>query len=821
MTVLGADGRPAAGEVALWAVDEGVLRLTGYESPDVLAQLYVPRPHLVSTADSRARLLVASELEAKGFTEGSGKAKSPGGGGGEGFADAAGGLAPTIRKDFRALAVWQGSVVLGADGTATVPFNLPDSLTNYRVLAVASSGGARFGVGIGKLNVSQPFLVRPALPRFLAVGDTAIAGAVVQNDTGQAGTLTLTFGLPSGAPVRIDGPTTRTIEIGTGPTEVRFPLVAENVGDAAVTFIASFVSKDGVIKASDAVKAGFSVEITRRLEAVAAAGVVKAGDGQGRSIAEKLRVPSGIYQDLGGLEIDTSSSALAGLQTGVQYLVEYPYGCLEQRTSRLRVLLMLSDLRGSFPLPQLPADLAKVISTELNHLRDYQTPDGGLAYWPGDNYADPFLSARVLELLMYAEKLGHRTPQGVKGPLITYLQRTTEQETTTDDGTLDAFEATRAEVLFALARAGKPEPSLTKELWKHRFDLEPFEQVSLLSAMLEGGETGTRPEELWKNLRNSLHVEADEAYVEGEGWGCDCLWYLADSNVHTTAAFLELLVKVNPDDPIAPKLVKWLLAQRRNGTWQNTLENGYALSALVGYYRAVEPEAPDFRAEILLDGLRADDAQWKGRSLDVRHVVKTTKELGTTLRAGTPVPFEVRATGKGRLYYSARLRYAPEVRGLAPLDAGFTVERHYRVVKDGKPARTETTNFVAGDLVQVEIVVSSAQARHNVVVDDPLPAGLEAVDAQLSSSAQTDTASTGTSGAFGINHTELRDDRVLLFADTLDGGTFTYTYVARATTSGTFLVAPPQAEEMDRPEIFGRNATVTVKVAVPGSPAGS
>jgi alpha-2-macroglobulin len=375
-------------------------------------------------------------------------------------------------------------------------------------------------------------------------------------------------------------------------------------------------------------------------------------------------------------------------------------------------------------------------------------------------------------------------------------------------------------VLYALARAGKPEPALTKELWKHRFDLQPFEQVSLLSAMLESGETGDRPQELWKNLRSSLHVEADEAYVEGDDWGCDCSWYLGESNVHTTAAFLELAVKVDPEDPIAPKMAKWLLAQRRNGTWQNTLENGYALAALVNYYRAVEPDAPDFTAEILLDGLKADSAQWKGRSLDVRHVAKTTAELAAQLKPGKAVPFEVRATGKGRLYYSARLRYAPELRSLTALDAGFTVERQYYVLKDGKPALKETTNFAAGDLVQVRVVVSTAQARHNVVVDDPLPAGLEAVDAQLSSSAQSDTVGTGSS-TYGINHTELRDDRVLLFADTLEGGTFSYTYVARATTPGTFLVAPTQTEEMYRPEVFGRNATVTVKVAVPGAPAGS
>ena len=241
------------------------------------------------------------------------------------------------------------------------------------------------------------------------------------------------------------------------------------------------------------------------------------------------------------------------------------------------------------------------------------------------------------------------------------------------------------------------------------------------------------------------------------------------------------------------------------------------MSALVTYYRAAEADVPDLSATVLLGTVTADLSKWKGRSLDVRSTNQSMANLRSALVPGRSTPLTISTTGKGTLFYSARLRYAPELRTLGPLDVGFTVERTYLVKrknKQGVETWQKVTDVRPGDLVQVRLVVSTAQERHNVVIDDPLPAGLEALDAQLASTSQTDTENSGSSGTgFGIDHTELRDDRVLLFATTLQPGTLDYTYMARATTSGSFIVPPAQAEEMYRPEIFGRNGTVTMNVA--------
>ena len=150
-------------EVTLWAVDYGVLSLTGYRTPDVLGSVYVHKALQVMNTDSRQRIVSRRVLTPKGDAEG-------GGGGVDGGA---------VRKDFRVLAFWIGSVATNANGEASVDVKLPESLTTYRIMAVAGDRASRFGNGDAEVRVNKPLTMKPTFPRFLAVGDKALFGAVV------------------------------------------------------------------------------------------------------------------------------------------------------------------------------------------------------------------------------------------------------------------------------------------------------------------------------------------------------------------------------------------------------------------------------------------------------------------------------------------------------------------------------------------------------------------------------------------------------------------------------------------------------------------
>jgi uncharacterized protein YfaS (alpha-2-macroglobulin family) len=174
--------------------------------------------------------------------------------------------------------------------------------------------------------------------------------------------------------------------------------------------------------------------------------------------------------------------------------------------------------------------------------------------------------------------------------------------------------------------------------------------------------------------------------------------------------------------------------------------------------------------------------------------------------------------GTGTLHYGARLTYVPTGPVPGALDQGFAVERSYA---PAKAEQSPGTTFQAGELVKVTLRFRLPKERRYVAVVDPLPAGFEPVETAFATTArdvaeQTDVQSSTDWRDWwqrgGFDHVERHDDRVQIFATRLSEGDHEYSYLARATTSGTFSVAPARAEEMYAPEVFGRTASTVVEV---------
>jgi hypothetical protein len=213
LDVKDAGGRGVASEVTLWAVDYGVLSLTNYRAPDVAGSVYAEKSLQVLNADSRQRIVSRRVLTPKGETDG--------GGGGE---DSGAG---TLRKDFRVLAFWLGSVTTGADGRASVNVTLPESLTTYRIMAVAADRGSRFGSGEVEVRTNKPVTLKPAFPRFLALGDTALFGAVVGSQLPSNGTAVVSLRSLDPRVLEVTGAAEQRVSVSAGGTvEVRFSSAA-------------------------------------------------------------------------------------------------------------------------------------------------------------------------------------------------------------------------------------------------------------------------------------------------------------------------------------------------------------------------------------------------------------------------------------------------------------------------------------------------------------------------------------------------------------------------------------------------------------------
>jgi uncharacterized protein YfaS (alpha-2-macroglobulin family) len=790
VNVKDASGKPAQSEVTLWAVDYGVLSLTAYQTPDVLESIYLDKALQVSNEDSRQRIISRRVLTPKGVTDG--------GGGGH---DAGPG---TLRKDFRVLAFWLGSLVTDAKGRAKTEVTLPESLTTYRVMAVAGDRQSRFGWDNAELRINKPLMLTPSWPRFLAVGDKAYFGGVVHNQLKKGGKATVSIESLDPSVLSVNGKSTVELKPGAS-NEVRFDAIAHSVGDARIRM------RVQMGRENDAFEDVIPVRILVSPETVAAYGEAKP------RAEEKLEIPAQVVPSFGGLRVELSSTAMVGLAEGARYLVEYPYGCAEQRASRSLALMLAADLGEAFNLPGIdPAKEKPAVQSSLLELTKFQCGDGGFSFWPGDcNATSPYLTSWVVHVFQRAKKFGYTVDEDMLTRSYTYLDGRLAEAPPTNEGWRPAYNAWQAFVVKVLSEGGRNADSHFNRIYEYRERMPVFALSFLADALQARKETGgARFTELRRRIANSILPEGGTAHVEE--LSDPYLMWLWSSNVRSTAIALGTLVRAGQDEELSKRMVRWLMQVRKNGRWNDTQENAWAMEALVDFYQRYESEVPDFIASVDLGKETIAREAFQGRST----AAKTQQfSMQQVLAKGTPgqqLPIVFTRDGVGTLYYLLRLRYAANVVMHEPLDQGFHIERSYALA-DAPSA----TTFNAGDLINVTLRIRNTKERRYVAVSDPIPAGTEPVDtwfattATALSEAQSNNE-TASSWAWwlrgGFDHVERHDDRVDLFATRLVEGEHLFTYLVRATTAGTFIAAPTHAEEMYEPEVFGRTATTVVEI---------
>jgi uncharacterized protein YfaS (alpha-2-macroglobulin family) len=340
----------------------------------------------------------------------------------------------------------------------------------------------------------------------------------------------------------------------------------------------------------------------------------------------------------------------------------------------------------------------------------------------------------------------------------------------------------------------------------------------LADAMAASPNRGPRYADVVRRLTNALRVEGDRTHVEEID--SDALAWIWNTNTRATALVLTGFVQRGDDPQLVPGLVRWLLQARRNGRWANTQENGTALEALVAYYRKFESEAPDMTATVAVGERAIGTAAFRGRSSVAKQVRLAMPDLIRQVAAGAEADLVVSRAGTGRLYYAARLQFAPG-EPPPPADQGIHVERRYErfVENGGSPA---ATSFGAGDLVRVTLTLTLPKERRYVAVADNLPAGFEAVDGWFRTTATDlarDASVQSADQSFeawwrrgGFDHVEKYDERIALFATRLSEGRHEFSYLVRATTAGTFRAPGTWVEEMYAPEVNGRTAPSTVVI---------
>lgn len=816
------DGTAAAGGFAtIWVVDEAILSLSSYETPDPIGSFYpTPRMHF-GAYHSRSSILRPPDGANGDLGDGAVPARAPMmRAAAPGAAFGGGGAAEpppiAVRTNFNPLATFSG-VPLDEEGRARIEFDVPDSLTRYRVMVNAQFGTGYFGCGESAITARLPLMVRPSPPRFVNFGDRFELGVVVHNATSARCDVDVAVRASNLQLERGDHDGRRVTLAGGERAEVRFAASTLSAGEVVFDAVADTVS------AVDAAAGRFPVYSPSTTEAAATYGTIDEG------VTEHIvEAPANAVRQFGGLEITTSSTALQALTDAVIYLARYPYDCAEQRASRVLALCALRDVLSAFECEQLPSrdELDESVRADLQALTRMQNSDGGWGFWRrGQSW--PVVSIHVVHALVQARESGAEPRPDVLGRGLAYLDQI-ERHLQPADYPERIRLNLRAYTAFVRTRAGLDDRGRAQAVINDTAGMDdpPLAAAAWCLPVLEGTPTATA---LLQHAMNRV-AETEATAMFAEDVDAGGLHLMLGSNRRTDAVMLWALMDVAPDSQLIPKLVYGLLAHRKRGRWGSTQENAHVLIAMNRYFKKYESATPDFVARAWLGERFAGEHEFRGRTTDRHHV-----EVPMALLADAgSVPLVLQKDGAGRMYYRVGIRYALEGSRIEPLDRGFVVDRRYEAVDepDDVGRRDDGTWVIrAGARVRVTVSMVAPMRRHHVALIDPLPAGLEALNPALAVTEELPQTPAKTSHAFGLGsgsggmflwfwswrhrwyeHENLRDERVEAFTSTLWEGTHEYVYFARATTIGEFVVSPARAEEMYSPEVFGRSASDRVVV---------
>ncbi|HEX9190017.1 MAG TPA: alpha-2-macroglobulin family protein, partial [Vicinamibacteria bacterium] len=736
-----AEGRPVAnGEAAVVVVDEAVLALTGYRVPSPLETFYASRDAEVTDHRLRSHVLLARPEELAARTGVSGEATDrlrslgyaqsgvamemalPAAAPPQRMARAmsAEGAAPEpirARVDLSALALFAASVPTDPLGRARVPVKLPDSLTRYRVMAVAVSGARSFGSGEATITARLPLMVRPSAPRFLNFGDRFELPVVVQNQTDAEMTVDVAVRARNAA--LTFGAGRRLVVAANDRAEVRFPMAAVRAGSARIQVGAASGS------AADAAEVELPVWTPATTEAFATYGQVDEG-----AVVQPVKAPSGVVPEFGGLEVTTSSTALHALTDAVLYLVSYPFECAEQLSSRVLAVAALRDVLAAFAAEGLPRpeEIEAAVTRDIDRLRALQNDEGGFAFWRRGDRSWPYVSIHVAHALARAKAKGFKVPDETLGRSREYL-RGIDRHIPAEYGK-DVRRTLQAYALSVRGLLGDADPgrarSLVREAGVEGLSFEALGWV--LPVLAPDPASSAEATAIRRRLANNVAETAGAAHF-AVSYG-DGAHLLLHSDRRADAILLEALIADRPRSDLIPKLVEGLLAHRKAGRWTSTQENVFVLLALDHYFQAYERTTPDFVARAWLGERYAGEHAFRGRTTERHHLAIPMP----VLREGGASDLLLAKEGPGRLYYRIGLRYAPESLVLEPLDRGFTVERSYEGADDASDVRRDpdgTWRIRAGARVGVRLTMVAPSRRYHVALVDPLPAGLEPLNPAL------------------------------------------------------------------------------------------
>ena len=771
-------------------------------------------------------------------------------------AGAAGGtplVEPTVRSNFADTALWNGSLTTDKTGIAEVELTMPENLTGWKVKVWAIGKGTRVGSGETEVVTRKDLILRLQAPRFFVQKDEVVLSANVHNYLATDKEVTVSLEVPGGQ-LKPMGPETVTVTVpADGEKRVDWRVQVLEEGTATVRM------KALTDEESDAMEMKFPCYVHGMLKTESWAGTVRPE----KDLASvTLRVPSERRAEQSLLEVRYSPTLAGAMVDSLPYLIDYPYGCTEQTLNRflpavitqkvLREmnldLAAIHEKRTNLNAQEIgddqeraaqwkrfdrnpvfdEAELKTIVNEGVTRLTNMQVGDGGWGWFSGwGERSYPHTTAVVVHGLQIAQENDVALTPGVLDRGVEWLKRyqaeqvqllknhlANAQPAKASADNLDAY------VYMVLNDSGADNVEMRDFLYRDRNHLAVYAKALFGLGLHKVGDE-EKLAMIMKNMDQYLvqDTENETAYLrlpDDNYW-----WYWYGSEVEANAYYLKLLARTDAEGERAPRLVKYLLNNRKHSTyWNSTRDTALCVESFADFIRASGEQEPDMIVEIWLDGQKRKEVSIDGENLftyDNKFVL-----TGADVTDGDHL-LEIRRQGKGPVYFNAYLTNFTLEDPITKAGLEIKVERNFfKLVPVDKTIKVEGTRGQAvdqkvekferqpledlamlksGDLVEIELVIESKNDYEYIMFEDMKAAGFEPMEVRSGYS----------NNGLGA-YMELRDERVSFFVRALARGKHSIAYRMRAEIPGKFSALPTKASAMYAPELKGNSDEFKVQI---------
>jgi len=739
---------PAGSEVALAAVDEGLLELMPNKSWDILPAMMGRRGYEVQTATAQMQVIGKRHYGLKALPSG--------GGGGR----------QITRELFDTLLLWKGRVGLDANGEASVEIPLNDSITGFRVVAVATGGQGLFGAGSASIQSTQDLMIFSGLAPLVREGDRFRAEFTIRNTMQKS----MEVEASAGAKGIFDpfAPLIAPLAAGEAKTigwDIRVP-----VGLSAIHWEVEVGEKGS--PENDRIK------VSQKVIPAVADRTFQATIAQlEKEVLLEIERPQDALPERGGVRVSLSPRIAESLNGVTEYMTSYPYGCMEQKIS---VAIALQD-----------ENLWKRLMAQI---ASHMDSDGLVKYFPTMTLGSPVLTSYIVAI---AHEAGREIPEGLREKMETGLRGFVEGSINRGSPLATAdLSIRKLTAMEALSRVDKMEPRLLGSI-----AIEPnlwptsalIDWLNILLKEEKIPNRGSRLKEAEQILRSRLNFQGTTMTFSTER--TDTLWWLMVSNdVNAVRTVLTLLPLKSWKEDMA-RVVQGALGRQKRGRWDLTLANAWGVLAMGKVSKAFEAEP--------VSGISTGRLSDQSKSVDWGESPKGGAFLFPWRQRREALTLS--HSGTGRPWVTVQSLAAIPLK--EPFSNGYRIEKKVIPLEKKNPDR-----WSRGDLVRMRLDLEAQSDQTWVVVSDPIPAGATILGTGLGRDSRLLTQGEEGKGVVWPAYEERSFDAFKAYYEYVPKGKWVVEYTVRLNQSGTFQLPSTRVEALYFPEMMGEIPNVVFEV---------